>query len=194
MLRLLETLSEEEKTLFLSKKLEKRDVLFRENERCDYVGIVSSGSLKIVSYLPDGKEIIYNEPKEGAMFGNNLVFSSEPYYKGDIVCQNDALVYLIAKEDLLDLLRNNPAFLTDYLQAQADFTKDLNDKIRLLAISGAEERLLYSLTLHKNKITYESIASLAATLFLERETLSRTLSKMEQKKIIRRQDKTIILL
>ncbi len=194
MLLLLDTLSEQEKVFFLSKKLEKDDVLFRENERCDYVGIVESGSLKIVSYLPDGKEIIYNEPKAGSMFGNNLVFSSEPYYKGDIVCQNEALIYLIAKEDLLELLRNNPTFLADYLRAQADFTKDLNDKIRLLAISGAEERLLYFLTLHKNKITYESIASLATALFLERETLSRTLSKMEQKKIIRRQDKTIILL
>ena len=194
MLGLLNTLSEQEKALFLTKKLEKGDVWFRENERCEYVGMVAEGSLKIVSYLPDGKEIIYNEPKEGSLFGNNLIFSSEPCYKGDIICQNDALIYLIAKEDLLFLLRSNPVFLTDYLQAQADFTKDLNDKIRLLAISGAQERLLYYLNLHKKKIAYDSVASLATALFLERETLSRTISRMEQAKIIRRHGKTIILL
>ena len=194
MLRLLNQLPEAEKALFLPKKLEKGDVLFRENERCAYVGIVESGSLKIVSYLSDGKEIIYNEPQAGMMFGNNLIFSSEPYYKGDIVCQSDARIYLITREDLLQLLANNPVFLSEYLKAQADFTKDLNDKIKLLAISGAEERLLYYLNLHRDQITYDSIASLATALFLERETLSRTISRMEQKKIIHRQDKTIILL
>ena len=194
MLKLLERLSEEEKALFLRKKLEKGNVLFRENERCEFVGIVLSGSLKIVSYLSDGKEIIYNEPQAGQMFGNNLIFSSEPYYKGDIVCQNDAEIDLISKENLLKLLSKNSLFLTDYLKAQSDFTKDLNDKIKLLAISGAEERLLYYLNLHRNQITYDSITSLANTLFLERETLSRTISRMEAKRSISRQGKTITLL
>ena len=194
MLRLLENLSEEEKALFVQKKLEKGNVLFRENERCEYVGIVRKGSLKIVSYLSDGKEIIYNEPQTGDMFGNNLIFSSEPFYKGDILCQSDAEIDLISRKDLLELLRKNPAFLTGYLKAQSDFTKDLNDKIKLLAIAGAEERLLYYLNLHKNRITYDSVTSLANTLFLERETLSRTISRMEAKKSIVRQGKTIVLL
>ena len=194
MLDIIQDLPMEEKALFLIKKLVKDDVLFRENERCHYVGIVMSGSLKIASYLSDGKEIIYNEPRTGSMFGNNLIFSSEPYYKGDIICVNDAEVWLIEKDDLTKLLRKDPVFLEAYLRSQSDFTKDLNDKIKLLAIAGAEERLLYYLNLHHNKINYPSISALARTLFLERETLSRTISRMEACKSILRHDKTIELL
>ena len=61
--------------------LKKDEILFHEEERCEKVGIVIKGLLNIVSYSLNGTEIVYNVLKEGQMFGNNLLFSSHPFYK-----------------------------------------------------------------------------------------------------------------
>ena len=147
-----------------------------------------------VSYLPDGNEIIYNSLKEGEIFGNNLVFSSEPYYKGNITAIEDALIGLLQKEDLLSILETNKDFLLEYLRIQSNFSKELNNRIRLLSLESAEERFLYYMHIHRNTITFRSISDLAKQLYLKRETLSRLISRFQKEKRIIRDDKTITLL
>ena len=100
---------------------------------------------------------------------------------------------MIYKDDLLEILQKNSAFMIEYMKVQSIFAKDLNNKIKLLAIDSAEERLLFYLHVNKNVIEYDSITSLAKSLFLQRETLSRLLSRLEKQKVIKRIDSRIIL-
>ena len=72
-------------------------------------------------------------------------------------------------------------------------SKNLNFKIKLLTISGAEDRLTYYLTFNKGKITYKSITKLANELYLTRESLSRTITKMVKEKKITQIRKTLKL-
>lgn len=190
---LLDLLSKEEKKRILYKKLSKGSVLFHELEKCEQIGIIISGKVVILSYLPDGTKIIYNELKENGIFGNNLIFSKEPYYKGNIECLSDCEFALINKEDLLSLLSNNQNFLLSYMQIQSDFTKSLNTTIKLLSIPQAKDRFLFYLYSHSNKIEFNSISSLADTLHLKRETLSRLISKLEKQKVISRRNKCITM-
>ena len=192
-MNILDTLTAEQKELVRYRRLQKNEVLCRENDICGYVGIVVKGKLSIVSYLSDGKEVIYNEPGEDDMFGNNLIFSSSPYYKGDVTASVESEIAIIYKDDLTYLLQNNKDFLVSYMAIQSDFAKDLNDRIKLLAIDSAEERLLFLLHKNDNLIRYDSITSLARSLFIERETLSRLLSRMEKDNRIVRVDSTIRL-
>lgn len=192
-MNILDTLNEEEKKLLKYRKLLKNEVLFREDELCQYVTFIIKGSFSIVSFLSDGKEVIYNQPQENDMFGNNLIFSSEPYYKGDIVADSDCLIAMIGKDDLLDILKNNQNFMVEYMRVQSNFAKNLNNTIRLLAIDSAEERLFFYLHSHHNSIEYDSITSLARKLFMQRETLSRLLSRLEKDGAIKRIDSKIIL-
>ena len=55
---LLNALKEEEKKYLKNVILEKNEILFRENELCENIGIVISGEIRIISYLESGKEII----------------------------------------------------------------------------------------------------------------------------------------
>ena len=188
-----ELLTEKEKACLIYKDLKKDEVLFHENDICEYVGIIMKGRVFIISYLSDGKEIIYNTLDKDQLFGNNLIFSSVPYYKGDIIAQSDSQIALIGKEDLLKILQNNKNFLKEYLKIQSDSSKILNDRIRLLSISSAEERFLYFMHENRNRVSYDSIEQLARQMYLARETLTRLLRRLESNNSIIRENKVIIL-
>ena len=191
-MNLLDLLTKEEKKTCLQKSYKKGTIIFQENDKCEFVCIVISGTIQIVSYSQSGVEIIYNQISEGGMFGNNLLFSDDPYYRGNVLCKEDSAVLLINHENMLKILQNNPQFLNEYLKIQANFSKNLNGTIKLLSLTSAEERFLYYLKQNK-KITYQSITSLAASLYLTRETLSRLISKLVKEAKITKRGKTIIL-
>lgn len=188
-------LTENEKQYLLLRKLQKDETLFHEGDRCRQIGIILKGSVAIVSYLSDGEEIIYNRLSEDGIFGNNLLFSSDPCYKGNVIAQsNDTLIALILKEDLIRLLKDNEAFLSEYLRIQSDQGKQLNSRIRILSTDSAEARFFSYMHDHHDSVTYPSVSDLAKDLYLSREALSRLLSRLEKEKRIIRERKTIHLL
>lgn len=171
----------------------KNQTIFFEGDECHKVGIILSGKVSIISYFDEGKEVIYNTLGKGEMFGSNLIFSSSPYYRGDVVAIEESEIVYINKEELLSLLKNDTSILELYLKQQSDFSKRLNFKIKLLTIDSAKERIKYYLTFNKNEIEYKSITKLAKELYLSRETTSRTLYKMDKDGDIKIANKKIIL-
>ena len=190
--KLTNLLTNEEKRRLKIVHLQKNETLFFEGDICENIGLVFRGELKIVSYLEDGKEIVYNIIKENQMFGNNLIFSSDPRFRGDVIASSESYLYLIPRDKLLEILRENQEFLIGYLNAQSDFGKSLNLNIKLLTLNNAKERILYFLKTNQDKIEFKSITDLAKRLFLTREVLSRTLHNLEREHVISIKDKTII--
>ena len=187
-------LNEKEKERLIYKELRKGETLFYENDCCGEIGIVKYGKLLITSYPENGNPIIYNRLKEDDMFGNNLLFSSQPFYKGDVIAESDSGIILIKKDVLIGFLEENTDFLLAYLQIQADSGKRLHSRIRLLSIDSAQERFITYLCENGNKITYSSVSDLADDLFIRRETLSRLLSKLIKNKVVIKDGKTVRLL
>ena len=128
------------------------------------------------------------------MFGNNLIFSSSPYYRGDVICVEDSEIVFATKDQMLKILKENDEFLEAFLAKQADFSKQLNLQIKLLSISSAKDRVLYYLTFNKGVLKFKSITELANMLFLARETLSRTLTNLADEGIVQIKNKTIKLI
>ena len=186
MSNLLETLKKDELVKIKIVSLSKEQILFHEGDVCEHVGVVIDGEIEITSYSYGGKEIIFNHLYSGMVFGNNLIFSSKPVYKGSIIAKKPSKVALIYKNQLISILKNNDDFLLKYLQYQSDMGKDLNGKIKLLSLDNAEERFFYYVHSQNGVITYSSITKLASVLSLQRETLSRLISKLvKEKKIIK---------
>ncbi len=177
MSQILDTLKTGDLFLFKTIKVKKGDMLFRETEKCSFVGIVKSGSLTISSYTFEGKEIIFNTIKTGMMFGNNLLFSKESHYKGNVIATEDSIIYLIDEDNLLTLCGQNKIFLKEYLSMTANSAIKLNERIKMLSFNSLEERFSYALFLHNGILPYKSISDLAKELNVERETLSRYVSK-----------------
>ena len=174
--------------------LPSKKILFIENEICKKVGIVLSGELDIVSYSFKGGEITYAKLKKGDIFGDHLIFSTNPKYKGNVISRTKCEIGLISKENFIKLLSSNPSYLEEYLKKEAENTLNLNNQIKVLSFDNALERLMFYLSINNNEINYQSISSLARALNLRRETLSRLLSELARKKVIYKDDCIVKLL
>ncbi len=191
-MKLFELLTKEDIKLSRLLKYKKEQILFNEDDECLYVGIVVKGEIKIASFTLSGQEIVYNIVKEGQMFGNNLIFSNYPHFRGTVIASSDGELILISKENLLKILQSNLSFLEAYLSSQAEFSKRLNNTIKLLSLSSAEERLLYYLK-QNNPLKIKSISSLSESLYLSREATSRLVSKMVKEGKINRNGNMLYL-
>ena len=184
---LLQVLTKKEHKLVKGYQVTKNSVINHEGDFCENVGVIISGKVDIVSYSFQGKEQILNSLKVGDIFGNNLIFSSEPIYRGDVIAKEKCVIAFINKENLIYLLQNNQEFLTLYLKAQSDFGKSLNARIQLLSFTNAEERLQYYASKNDNVIVFKNVTTLAAQIGIQRETLSRLLTSLVKRHLIKKE-------
>lgn len=191
---ILSLLNKQEQSLLEIKYFKKGTTIFNEGERCENISIIVKGNIDIISYSFSGKEIVFNSLIRNQIFGNNLLFSSDPSYKGNVISKSDSTIVFISKDNLLKLFQANQKFLVEYMRIQSDFGKSLNNRIKLLSYDSALERLEYYLFINNNVISFKSVSSLATILNLKRETLSRLLSKLEKENVIKRSLNQIIKL
>ena len=193
-IQLLNVLTKKEHKLVKGYQVTKNSVIHHEGDTCESIGVIVSGKVDIVSYSFQGKELILNSLKAGEIFGNNLIFSSEPIYKGDVIAKEKCVIAFINKENLLFLLQNNKEFLELYLKAQSDFGKSLNARIQLLSFTNAEERLQYYASKNDNVIVFKNVTTLAAQIGIQRETLSRLLTSLVKRHLIKKEKGKITFL
>ena len=191
---LLNVLSKKEHQMVKGYQIAKGNIIFHEGDACESIGIIISGKVDIVSYSFQGKEMLINSLKAGELFGNNLIFSSSPIYKGDVIAKEKCVVAFINRENLIYLLQNNKEFLELYLQAQSDKAKLLTGRIQLLSFPNAEERLFYYASKNHNVIEYKNVTTLAATIGVQRETLSRLLTSLIERHLIKKEKGKITVL
>ena len=178
---------------YQTKFFSKGTVLFYEGEECQTIGLLKTGLVRILSYSSKGTEIVYNEIKPNDFFGVHLVFGVDHQYKGDVVVLEDCEIFLIKKGDFQKLMQETMFFL-EFMKLESTFVKSLNHHIKLLSLQSAEERFLFYLQSSGGKITFKNVTTLAQSVHLERETLSRLLTSLEKRHLIRRLSHQIILL
>jgi len=186
-LAILKVLTKKEHQMVKGYQIAKGNIIHHEGDLCENIGIIISGKVDIISYSFEGKEILINSLKAGDIFGNNLLFSSNPIYKGNVIAKEKCVIAFINKENLIYLLQNNKEFLDIYLNIQSDFGKALNARIQLLSFPNAEERLMYYASKNNNVIEFKNVTSLAATIGVQRETLSRLLTSLIERHLIKKE-------
>ena len=191
---LLNVLSKKEHQMVKGYQIAKGNTIYHEGDFCESIGIVVSGKIDIVSYSFEGKEQLINSLKAGEIFGNNLLFSSEPVYRGNVIAKEKSVIAFINKENLVYLLQNNREFLELYLKAQSDKAKALTARIQLLSFTNAEERLFYYASKNNNQIIFKNVTALAATIGVQRETLSRLLTSLTKRHLIKKEKGKITVL
>ena len=184
MTNLYDLLSLEEKKNLKILSLEKNVILFREDDLCEYIGVVLEGEMIISSISYKGNELIYIHLYPGDVFGGNLIFSKDKKYRGNVSSIMNSKVVLISEKQLIHLLSNNEEFLKKYLELQSDFGKKANAQVKLLSFTDAEERFIYYLKLNNNFLFIKNVTDLSKNLFLSRETVSRLISKLIKNNVI----------
>jgi len=177
----------------------KNSVIHFDGELCNKLEIILSGKIMIDRIEESGDFLTISEFSDGDILGGNLMFSSDPYYLMTITASTDSLILEIQKELLFRLLTENQKFLTAYLEFISDRAAVLGNKIKFTLKKSIRESVLnYLKQEYKMQNSYTIILTtskkiLAEKIGVQRTSLSRELSKMQNDGLITFDNKSITI-
>lgn len=153
------------------------------------------------SLSKNGKEFVLNIFKPGSFFPMSLAVNNNHnlYYYEAIT---NAEIKLAPTDEVVEFIKSNPEVMFDLLQRLYRGLDGLLIKMDYAMNSDAKSRIIVELITQakrfgtKNNKKYEvntSINNLAISVGLARETVSRELKKMKQKKLISITNKNIAI-
>ena len=159
--------------------------IYVENDPCTTLGIVISGAVKMSHYRSDGSELVHAVIRAGAVFGDFLIFSSQPHYPGHLITLEESVIIHVPRARIEKLMSESESFRQEYLRHVSEKALELNDRQKLLGHHALEERILFWLTreqrrLNTNTVPHNGQETLAAILHVQRPSLSRALNRLRR--------------
>ncbi len=163
------------------------------------IGFITYGKANIVKMDKNGNTTIMRDLKENDIFSNLFFQDSEDEIY--IMSNGETEVIFIDYYTILKNCNKQCPFHNKLVLALFDLlildNKQQNEKIELLSKRTVEEKILYFLKQRMNehnifKVT-TSYKAISEYLFVDRSNLMRELKKMENKGLIEKHDKTIII-
>jgi CRP-like cAMP-binding protein len=177
----------------------KEDIIFNEGEVCDHLSFVLDGEISVRTYSLNGKEEILNIIYPGGIFGDIISYSNKTTYIGHIISNRNSVVAHIKKTDWITLIQKDETLLINFLNHLTNKTFKTKMDNKLLLHKNIEDRIYFYLNTQidkkkTRKIYITSVINLANELNLPRPSVSRSLSNMETKGLIKRNKKEIEVL
>lgn len=163
------------------------------------IGFITYGKANIVKMDKEGNTTIMRDLKQNDIFSNLFFQDSEDEIY--IISNGETEVIFIDYYTILKNCSRSCPFHNKLVLALFDLlildNKQQNEKIELLSKRTVEEKILYFLKQRMNennvfKVT-TSYKAISEYLFVDRSNLMRELKKMEEKGLIEKHDKIIII-
>lgn len=177
----------------------KDGIIFSEGDISDGFYLLHKGKVRIYKLSPKGKEQTLNYIAEHEPFGEAAVFMGKNF-PAHAQAESDSQVLFIKKDDFIKTVKDNPELSLKLLGVLSQRLKIFASLIESLSLKEVPERVIqYLLELYKKQKTFKlklpvSKTQLAVTLGTTSETLSRALAKLAKEKIIRVENKYIVIL
>ncbi len=192
----LEALASSARRMVLSPKQH----LFHMGEAAEHFFWIERGAL--IMYLPsyNGDEKVVQTLEGGCLVAATVMFSDNRDYPLSAQASARTVLYRLDREPLLDMARHSPAFAYTLLQIVSSHVVHAINRIDLLTITNATQRLVtYLLDLYREHgsawITLPaSHAVLARQLNMTPENLSRTLGAFRRAGLIGGRNRELVLL
>lgn len=181
------------------KRYREGEVIFFEGDEAQGVYIVMEGRVKVYKSSPDGKEQILHIFETGEPFAEVTAFQGGRFPAGATAVTDGSVLYL-PREELLSIIKKTPHLALNMLAVLSMRLRDFSRTIENLSLRGLPERISsYLLQLSETKgnphielqIKKVILANLLGTT---PETLSRVLSKLCDRGIIRMKGRKITIL
>ncbi|MGO8700786.1 MAG: Crp/Fnr family transcriptional regulator [Limisphaerales bacterium] len=186
----------------VTKSLAKGEYLFREGSPAVGFYIVQRGSVNVHRVNAAGKEQIIHVFRTGESFAE-VALASDKGYPADARVLEPTLVLLVQKDGILALLRRQPELALRMLGSMSSHLRVLVSQLEDLTLKDVETRLANWLVkkcpnLQSDQPVRIELAMakrvLAAELSTVSETLSRTLAKFREQKLLTVKGKSIVVL
>ncbi len=184
------------------KSLSKGEYLFREGAPAVGFYIVQGGSVNVHRVNAAGKEQIIHVFRTGDSFAE-VALASDKGYPADARVLEPTQVLLVQKDGILALLRRQPELALRMLGSMSSHLRVLVGQLEDLTLKDVETRLANWLVKKCPNLQSEQPVRielamakrvLAAELGTVSETLSRTLAKFREQKLLTVKGKTIVVL
>ncbi|CAI10121.1 Crp/Fnr family transcriptional regulator [Aromatoleum aromaticum] len=185
--------------LAMMRRIPRGQSVVHAGERCDFVYLVLTGSLKVVVSDEDGREVILTILGQGELFGEMSMFGEQPRSATVVAVMPSDLV-MIAKNDFRTILQGNFEVAWRIMANLADRLRSADRKIESLALMdvyGRVARLLLEMSEEVNgavvvvrKITKQDIAKMIGA---SREMVSRVMKDLAAQGLIEETGAGIVL-
>ena len=187
----------------ISRAYEKGQMILLEESQGETFFIIVSGAVKVTRLSDDGREVILAILGESDFFGEMSLLDGEGR-SANIVANEDAEVLTLSRRDFLDCLETYPKIAIALLEELAIRLRKSYQHIESLSLSDSEHRIAITLirfaqelgTIKQGDVKIsnlpfqQDIANMAGT---SRETVSRTLKLLEEKDLIKKEGKDLII-
>lgn len=185
-------------------KLTKRKILFRQGSSANGIYIVKKGKLKVYQLNYDGSIQILFIYAEGEIFGYRPILSNE-YQPVSVAAIEDCELSFIERNYFLEFLKKSISLSNLLLVSLSHEFTVMTNRLNVFAQRGIKERLALALLILNEKFKNEgdlndyteiklSRIDLANYVGISLENLVRTLNYFNEKHLIRKQGKSIIIL
>ena len=182
---------------------EKGQMILLEESMGETFFIITQGAVKVTRLSADGREVILAILGESDFFGEMSLLDGGGR-SANIVANEEAKVLTLSRNDFLDCLESYPKIAIALLEELATRLRKSDQQIESLSLSDSEHRIGITLirlaaelgTIKQGHVTVKNlpyqqdIANMAGT---SRETVSRTLKLLEDKKLVRREKRNLTI-
>ena len=183
---------------------DKNDVILMEEEAGNALFVIISGKVKVARTSTDGREVILTILSESDFFGEIAILDGLNR-SATVVSIDESELFLIQRNDFLNLLREYPEIAISLLQEMTKRLRAADMKIKALSLKDAEGKVatvILQLADDIGKIKQgrveidklplqQDLANMAGT---SRETISRTFHSFTKKKLIEVDGNKLIIL
>jgi CRP/FNR family cyclic AMP-dependent transcriptional regulator len=190
--------------IFRIRSYRKNQVIFLEEEAGTYMYIVLAGKVKVTKSTQGGKESILAIHRQGDFFGEMSLLDGRTS-PATVAAMEDCRIAAIDAADFHRFLMTNEKVVQQIIQVLCARLRHVWAQIQSLSYSTAEARIrgeIRQLGLKHGvadsrgiiidlKVTHQEIAEMVGT---SRETVTRTLARLQKGGIIKLENRRIILL
>lgn len=173
------------------------EILFAQEDEAEMFYVVTSGRIKLIRYLSDGKVSTLEIVRSGEPLAEIALFAN--VYPCTAIAEINSTVIAYPKQELLETLRLYSEVVEDFLKMLVNKIQSLKFRLELRDIRIAHERVLHYLRhlidfpTENTIILDRPLKDVASDLGFTPETLSRALIRLETNGLISRSDRIIIL-
>jgi CRP-like cAMP-binding protein len=166
----------------IAKRVEKRRILFQEDQEGDSLYILAEGAVQLYKSAEDGREVVLRTLKPGEIFGEVVLFEARRYPASAVALAPCVLLRLTRLQ--VDCLLADERFRADFIAMLMRKQRYLAERILYLTTRDVEDRFFDFLTeQYGRREAYRiplSKKDVAAAIGTVPETFSRLLLRLKE--------------